>query len=579
MIKTLQLINFRCFSEHEIEFEKVSVVVGENNAGKTTVSEALRLVSIVSERYKYLNYRTSPRWLNLPSRYYGCIPSLKGLQINFDTIFNGYGDPPAEIIALFSNGEKIHIYLGAEERIFSIIEDSNGNIIKSKAQALKLKIPQVSIMPQVAPLAKVEKVLNSDYVQGAMSSSMASQHFRNQLYYNRSLSRNFKRIVEETWSGLQVKDLIMHGATGEEVLSLNIRDRDFVAEVGVMGHGLQIWMQTIWFLVRAKKSSTAILDEPDVYMHADLQRKLIRILRDKFPQVILTTHSTEIMAEVEPSEIILIDRNRKKSTRVNSLPGVQQVVEGFGSIHNILLTRLWSSKRFLLVEGKDVRLLKHLQNALFPKSEYPLDTIPNMSIGGWGGWNYAVGSTLFLKNAAGENIRVICILDSDYHTPDQINERLEEADKKGVHLHIWNKKEIENYLLVPNAIHRCICNGMSSSIEEPSLDLIKDKINKIASDFYNVAFDGLAHEFLTQNRPLGISGANSKTRDYMTKRIERMGLSSIVSGKSIISKLSSWSQDKWGTPLSSISLARSLNPQEISEEICKILKLIEGKAV
>jgi hypothetical protein len=578
MIKTLRLQNFRCFSDHLIEFEKVSVVVGKNNAGKTTLSEALRLISIVSERYRSLNYKTPPTWLNLPLRYYGCSPSMQGLQINFDTIFNSYGDPPALITAIFNNGTKIQIYLGGEDKIFSVIEDTKGNIIRSKAQALNLKTPQVSIMPQVAPLVKIEKIRDPEYIRGAMSSSLAPLHFRNQLYQNRTLWSEFKKVVEETWPGLQLKELIKYGKLGDEVLALNVRDRDFVAEVGIMGHGLQIWMQTIWFLIRAKRSSTAILDEPDVYMHADLQRQLIRLLRDRFPQVILTTHSTEIMAEVEPSEIILIDRNRKKSSQVNTLPGVQQVIEGFGSIHNILLTRLWGAKKFLLVEGKDIRLLKHLQNILFPKSEYPLDSVPNMSIGGWGGWSYAIGSTLFLKNSAGEEIRVLCLLDSDYHTPYQLSERIKEAREKGIHLHIWSMKEIENYLLVPTAILRCLLSGKSSATRVPTLNQVQNKMEEIALDLKDIAFDGFAQEFLVHDRSLGISGANKKARDYLDEKTRLYGLTSIISGKTMISKLSAWTQKEWGMSLSSTLLTRSLNPNEISNEVIEILMFIENGA-
>ena len=72
-----------------------------------------------------------------------------------------------------------------------------------------------------------------------------------------------------------------------------------------------------------------------------------------------------------------------------------------------------------------------------------------MPIGGWSGWPYALGSAMFLRNAADERIRVYCLLDSDYHTPQQITARLAQAADAGVDLHIWKRKEIENYLLVP----------------------------------------------------------------------------------------------------------------------------------
>ena len=54
---------------------------------------------------------------------------------------------------------------------------------------------------------------------------------------------------------------------------------------------------------------------------------------------------------------------------------------------------------------------------------------------------YAIGSSMFLKNNADETIYIYCILDSDYYTKNQIETRLKEAEKKGVKLHIWNEKK------------------------------------------------------------------------------------------------------------------------------------------
>lgn len=68
-----------------------------------------------------------------------------------------------------------------------------------------------------------------------------------------------------------------------------------MAEVALMGHGLQMWLQTMWFLCRSSPTATVVLDEPDVYMHPDLQRRLVRLVRGRYPQIIIATHSVEIV--------------------------------------------------------------------------------------------------------------------------------------------------------------------------------------------------------------------------------------------------------------------------------------------
>jgi energy-coupling factor transporter ATP-binding protein EcfA2 len=249
---------------------------------------------------------------------------------------------------------------------------------------------------------------------------LASLHFRNQLLVFHSYFKEFRQIAEATWEGLKIKELTRNGRAPDTTVSLLVRDGDFVAETSWMGHGLQMWLQTMWFLARSKNDDTVILDEPDVYMHADLQRRLIRIVKSRNPQLIVATHSIEIMSEVEPDEILVIDQGRREAKFADSLPAVQRVIDQIGGVHNLNLARLSTSRKCLLLEGKDIEILKQFQNTLAPESTEPLDALPHMPIGGWGGWNYAVGSRMFLKNALGEEISTYCLLDSDYHTREAI---------------------------------------------------------------------------------------------------------------------------------------------------------------
>ena len=246
-----------------------------------------------------------------------------------------------------------------------------------------------------------------------------------------------------------------------------------------MGHGLQIWLQAIWFLVRSDRLQTLILDEPDVYLHADLQRRLIKHLVSLDNQVILTSHSVEVLSEILLDQILIVDKTKRSSTFATSVPAVQSIVDHVGSVHNIQLARLWDARRFLLFEGKDLYLLKRLHNILFPFSKIALDAVPNMSIGGWGGWSYAVGSSMFLQNSVGQEVITYCVLDSDYHTEEEIRDRLEEASVKGVELHVWERKEIENYLFVPAAILRA-AQGMEPGLRDVREEQIVDQIDRVA---------------------------------------------------------------------------------------------------
>jgi hypothetical protein len=389
--------------------------------------------------------------------------------------------------------------------------------------------------------------------------------------------QDFKEITEATWPGLRIQSLVVDGAPPDPVyLSLLVRDGGFSAEVSWMGHGLQMWLQTMWFLARAKKHNTVILDEPDVYMHADLQRRLIRFLRNKYPQIIIATHSSEIMAEVEPDEVLIIDRSKGKSAFASSLPAVQQVLSTIGSVHNLQLARLWTARRFLMVEGEDIAVLKRLQNTLFPDAATPLDTIPAMTIGGWGGWNYAVGSSMFLENAVGEGIITYCLLDSDYHATDEIEARIVDAKERGVQLHIWKRKEIENYLLVPEAIQRVIALNRGPGKPVPTIAEITAQIDAIAENLRNEVLDSLSSSIQHRNRGMDAGTANKRARERMEESWQKFdGRISAVPGKRALSSLSQWANENYGASFSCLRVASELRANEIAPELKSVLTSIE----
>jgi energy-coupling factor transporter ATP-binding protein EcfA2 len=432
-------------------------------------------------------------------------------------------------------------------------------------------------MPQIAPVSRNEVVLTEDYIKSAISSSLAPLHFRNQLKVLKEHVAIFKEMAENTWPGLQIRELDYgRGYLGDSI-QLSIRDEDFVAELSLMGHGLQMWLQTMWFLARSSQSATVILDEPDVYMHPDLQRRLIRYIKNRYNQIIITTHSVEIMSEVDTDEILIIDRKNKKSRYAGTLPAVQRIIEHIGSVHNINLARLWHSRRCILVEGKDIKLLNEIHRIIFPEKNDNLSASPHMSIGGWGGWNYAIGSSMLLKNSGGQSIIVYCILDSDYFPKEEIKKRLIEARNCNVNLHIWKYKEIENYLIQPAAIQRVINSQIRKRIKAPTIKEVSLQIDAAIDESKDSTLDAISTEILSRNKGLGAGGANKIARQRIDKAWKtQKGRIGIVSGKELFTSLSKWSQDNYSVSLSPALVARNLYSSEIDDELKYVVSSIEN---
>jgi predicted ATPase len=578
MLQELNIQNFRCFENHTLPLSDLTVIVGVNNAGKSTIIEALRLVSVFANRAATLTYTSAPLWAGIRKyQSVGATVRLTYLEFNLTTLFHRYGPELAKITATFSEGHKIVVYLGPDGNNHALLFDRQGQHISSRQEARLAGFPSVRVLPQIGPLLRQETLLTSEYVERSMDSRLASLHFRNQLQLFDDSFDAFKQLAESTWKGLQIREHGLGTAAQADELYLNVRDSDFVAEVGTMGHGLQMWLQTMWFLARVDRNATVILDEPDVYMHAQLQRQLIRLLRGRYKQVIVATHSAEIMAEVTASQILVVNRAQPQSYFVSSIPALQEVLADIGSIDNIQLARLWQSQVFLLVEGDDVSILKRWQNTLFPDSSSPIDTIPSKDIGGLGAWDYEV--RLYprtMKNALGQPITKYCILDADYYTEAVKSARRDDATAHGFELHIWERKEIENYLIAPDALQRLIAGRLTWNVSPPDVQQILTELDVIAESLKDETTVQFANSIFIGQRSLGLPGAMAKAKEFVESRwLDTQGKLAIVSGKSVLSKLSEWSASQYGVTFGPGAIAAEMRPTEIPDEVARVISAIE----
>ncbi len=96
MITQLEIYNFRCYKHSTIHFNGSSILVGRNNAGKSTLIEALKIISSVTRKYKSLRFVSPPEWV-LTENNNGVCPNVENMNISDRGIFNMYGDPPAII--------------------------------------------------------------------------------------------------------------------------------------------------------------------------------------------------------------------------------------------------------------------------------------------------------------------------------------------------------------------------------------------------------------------------------------------------------------------------------------------------
>jgi predicted ATPase len=558
------------------------LLVGANNAGKSTIVEALRLLSLVANR-PGLQAGEVPSWLGdtaaAPS---GVSPSTAGMDLDLGAAtFHGYTDPPARIIGAFTSGAKIDFFVGADAAVFAVMRDRKGAPVRTPKQREAAGISRIAAQPQVGPVQRQELLRDAAYIRRAVDSSLAPLHFQNQVYLLQEYWEPFRAAAESTWPGLQlycpevVDDFDDSRHVDITRVRMLVRDGPFTGELSSMGHGLQMWLQMLWFLARSRNATTVVLDEPDVYMHADLQRRLIRFLSAgaSRPQLIVATHSVEMMAEVEPSDVVIVDATRARSRAARDTADLQKAISDLGGVHTLQYARLWSSRRCLLVEGKDTDVLSPMYNLLYPTLD-PLDAAARFSIGGWAGWGYGVGIARFVREGDRE-VMVYSILDSDYWWPEQLADRRASATKHDIGLHIWTRKEIENYLLDPALIHRIIARRRKGN------DVTVDDVTTVLEEQAETLRDVVIKGYLDchPDRALSASSKLDEATNYVSNNWTSLEAKlAVVPGKRLLRMTSKWSQDRFRVPFGVGTLVKEMQSDEIPREIRAVLDAIKLRA-
>lgn len=557
MIKQISITNFRCYEQSTITFNGTSILVGRNNAGKLTMIEALKIISSVTRKYKTLRFIAPPEWVDNEESY-GVSPSVENMNISDRGIFHMYGNPPAIIEAIFSNGTSIKAYVGEYLNIFAVIIDEGGCYIRNSKEAKNVEIPVIEVLPQISAVMDTERIIKKATVDGNKATRLASRNFRNQLYYYNDAFPMFRNLVEATWEGLKVSPIETAYVNDGQVLQFYVRVHNFEAEIAWMGHGLQMWIQTMWFVSQCSPNAIVVLDEPDVYMHADLQRRLVRLISPMFSQLVIATHSLEIIEEVTSDSIIPVDSTKKTIRPIGNETPLQFLTKHLGSTFNIDLARIFISSQFVFWDGDDNsrKILSAFQSVLYPQDLHPLINLPKAFIDGWNEWE-KVTMLADLFNSNQMNMEVFCVLNSEYHTQNEIMRLHNDANSHNINLCIWQKKEIENYAIHHNSIFRYILNNkLKGIITEEKLD---DVMHGIAKDMKDDLIKFSIEK--SENSMSDIFQENDNSYD-------------IISGKEFFNILSIWTQEEFDITISARQVIPYFQREEVPSEIRDVINTI-----
>jgi hypothetical protein len=163
-------------------------------------------------------------------------------------------------------------------------------------------------------------------------------------------------------------------------------------------------------------------------------------------------------------------------------------------------------------------------------------------------------------------------LDRDYYPADELDERRREAVQEDVDLHIWRKKEIENYLLVPDAISRVIATAIGPGATPPTADAVAQEIDRFSQSLRGTVVDCYGTQIQARDRRLAFASAKKAAEAIVDGAFaSQSGRWAVICGKDALSHLSGWSQDQFGVGFGTDRVARELRADEIDEELASVI--------
>jgi predicted ATPase len=265
--------------------------------------------------------------------------------------------------------------------------------------------------------------------------------------------------------------------------------RDLMVE----GSGFLQWL-SVFALATSPDIDVLLLDEPDAHLHPSLQVQLLESLRDlagsSGKQVLIATHSTEILRNAEPGDIFQVrGLESRYLEKENQKVGL---LAGMGTDYAPRVDGAKKTKRVLFVEGRsDVRILKILAERL--DIEWPSS---------WIEWRTTQGQKerrqlyLALREEI-PDLLALSLRDRDDEPGETVKADLVDnaipADPN-FQSRRWRRRHIESYLIWPPAI------AAASAITE-------EKVREYLMDQHGIA---VGDQFAESDAPQGLMDVRGK---------------------------------------------------------------------
>jgi energy-coupling factor transporter ATP-binding protein EcfA2 len=577
-------LRFKAFKSFKLHLRHFNILVGPNNAGKSTILAAFRILA-AGVRQARAKRPTLIHGPNGPTLGYNI--DLSTLSVAEENIFHNYDDDQSAIVS-FNLSDKSNLTLYFPEiGVGYLIVDSISGKISRPAEFRSSFDCQIGFVPILGPVEHNERLYESEAARLALYSYQAARNFRNIWHHFPDHFSDFREKLRQTWPGMDIEPPEIDPSHERPLLRMFCPEERIPRELFWSGFGFQVWCQMLTHVIQNQHASIFLIDEPDIYLHADLQRQLVSILRDLGPDILLATHSTEIVSEADTHDIVVVNKKSNSSRRIKDPTQLSAVFSLLGSNLNPVLTQLAKTKRVVFVEGTDFQVIGRFAHKLgYPSvgnrgefSVVPLD-----------GFNPERMKTLKVGMEAtlGLKVRSAIILDRDFRSDDECSfystECADECDVIVIH----ERKEIENFLLIPAAIDRAARRRLADRAKRTGEECpYTESAQAILDEFANSQKAYVAAQFMATYKTF-VRASDKKTHEATLneRAINAFDIMwdntptrlMLIGGKSALSEISSKLQDNCSISLTPTAIVEAMLVSEIPAEMVDLVKRLDNFA-
>ncbi len=418
-IEEIHIEGFKKFENLDIKFNPyMNIIVGENESGKSTVLEAIKIVlnqmyknadkSILKELFNINmveNFKKNPNLKSLPYILIELKMHLEPKDRNAEYFYgeNNLNDSAAYGIRFECRfNEELGVGLDAE------IESG-----KIPYEYYALRWIAFSGLPYVT----VKRPLESIAIDTSENDATSSFNYFNRSLFNsryteeeKLIAKNsFRDNLHEAFKALNLSDIDANRSFGinykkvifETILSVYEDDISLENK----GSGMESLIKTQIALDKKKsKLDVIILEEPENHLcHVNLQKMLYEIAkRENDSQIIVTTHNNLIASRLNLKNVIWISES--KTISLNDVDN--NVADFFVKADGNAFLQMLLSKKIIFVEGATEYILMPYIYQKVTERTLESDEVSVISCNG-------ISYRHYLKIAQGTNKKIAVITDND----------------------------------------------------------------------------------------------------------------------------------------------------------------------